>query len=55
MAKQVEEQLISVTVFCERKLSTNKHYAFHLIKKFYCENHTESEWIEIAKEESIEL
>lgn len=50
----VEVVKILVNVFCDRKVS-NKHYRFHLEKKYKGVELSEDEWMKICKNEKIEL
>jgi hypothetical protein len=60
MAKKIDEEqsetvtLLSVSVFCDRFIS-NKHYRFHLEKKYEGQELSEQDWKGICKKEKIEL
>lgn len=58
MAKKNEEQQeevkITAKIFADRAIS-NKHYRFHLEKKYANQEKTEDEWKEVCAQENIEL
>lgn len=49
-----EEIKISAKIFADRAIS-NKHYRFHLEKKYVNQENTEDKWREICVKENIEL
>jgi len=52
--KKVKEDKITCKVFCDRAIC-NKHYRFHLEKKYGNVLNTEKEWESICKKDKIEI